>query len=407
LWGRVRGAVAAGATKAREEIVQEELDAAAMLETAIQQESGAGRRASEGQSDESEEAAESSEDTHDSGAEIEDAEGAIERAAEEVTDKPADATAGLLPSEHDREAPPSLYTAVAYPEWDTNAGQYLPRGAIVRAYPPREEASRWADDVLLANAALVRQVRQRFERLRARRRRLRRQRDGDELDLEACVRALVDRQMGHAPDDNLYIQDRPARRALAIALLVDISGSTNTPVSDGRRIIDVEKIALLMASEALDALGDRYAMLTFASDGAADVRVTNLKDFTERNGETVRRRIAAIVPEGNTRLGAAVRHATALLQREPAGHRLLLILSDGKPQDVDRYFPEYAIEDSRQAVIEARSAGVYPFCLTVDPEDPEAYVSHIFGASGHTILRRADHLPHALLQCVRQLLGSR
>jgi nitric oxide reductase NorD protein len=303
-------------------------------------------------------------------------------------------------------ATPAAWASVEYPEWDCNAGHYLKHGVTIRLVPPTEDASAWAEHALQEHAALVRQVRQRFERLRSRRIRLRRQPDGEELDLDACVTALVDRQMRQVPDDRLYASVRPARRALAIALLVDVSGSTDAQVTEARQVIDVEKLALLFASEALDALGDLYGIFTFSGHGAMDVRVTTIKDFAERNGAPIHRRIAAMAPDGNTRLGAAVRHATAQLARQPAGHRMLLILSDGKPNDTDRYYHTYAIEDSRQAILEARANGVFPFCLTVDRDEPEEYLSHIFGRTGHTILRHPDQLPLALLRGVRQLLGA-
>ena len=314
---------------------------------------------------------------------------------------PVDEASRVAPSS---EAPTGDGTA--YPEWDCAIGRHGARPAIVRVAPAEEGDGAWAERVLAEHAVLVRRVRQRFERLRSRRARLYRERDGDELDLAACVQALVDRRAGRAMDDRLYVAVRPARRSLAIALLADVSGSTDAPLTGDRRIIDVEKVALLLAAEALDALGDPYAMLTFSSRGAADVRVTVVKDFAERGGASVRRRVAAVAPSGNTRLGAAVRDATARLARQDAGHRLLLILSDGKPSDTDRYYDRYAIEDSRQSVLEARARGVTSFCLTVDREAPGAYMSHVFGSAGHTILRNTDHLPLALLGAVRQLLGT-
>jgi len=262
----------------------------------------------------------------------------------------------------------------------------------------------WAAEVLRAHAAVVRRLREKFERLRARRVRLTRQPEGDELDLAACVGALVDRRTGHAPDDRLYLQVRPARRGLAIAILVDISGSTDERVG-ASRIIDLEKVALLLTCEALDALGDEYTVLTFSGKGADHVRMRTIKGFGERTGEAVRRRITALRPEGYTRLGPAVRHASALLARPGSGHRLLLILSDGRPNDVDEYGGRYGIEDSRQAIAEARQQGIFPFCLTVDKKGP-AYISRIFGPSGHVILRHADQLPLALSQAVRNLLGG-
>lgn len=294
---------------------------------------------------------------------------------------------------------------VPYPEWDTHAGRYRPRAVWVRPREAVEGDAAWPAAVLAANAALVRRLRERFERLRARRARLPRQRDGEEMDLEACVRAFADRATGYSIDDRLYLDVRPARRGLAIALLMDISGSTSEIVGN-QRIIDIEKVALLLTSEALDALGDLYAVLTFSGVGPEDVRVRTLKDFGERNGPAVRRRISALRPEGYTRLGAAIRHATALLSRQSAGHRLLLILSDGKPNDQDHYQDRFAVDDSRQAIAEARAGGVHPFCLTVDRK-AQAYLTRIFGEPGHMILRQADQLPLALTNVVRQILSNR
>lgn len=293
---------------------------------------------------------------------------------------------------------------IVYPEWDCNTAEYRELGTVVRVGPAAQGDIAWAERVLGEHPALVRRVRREFERLKARRLRMLRQREGDELDLAACVTALADAAAGDSSDDRLYLAVRAARRAIAITVLVDVSGSTDDLVSDGRRVIDVEKTTLLLASEAFDALGDSYSIITFESSGAADVRIAAVKEFAERNGEAVRRRIAGIEPGGNTRLGAAIRHATASLSAQQVRHRLLLILSDGKPSDVDRYFTTYAVEDSRRAVSEARLAGLYPFCLTIDASDPDPYLGRIFGAAGYAILRRPEQLPVALLDLVRQLL---
>lgn len=291
---------------------------------------------------------------------------------------------------------------ISYPEWDATAGRYLPNGVTVRVADAEEGDERWANDTLAGRASLLRRVQQQFERLRARRLRLNAQRRGDDIDLAACVRAIVDRRAGLSPDERHYTDTRPARRGLAISLLVDVSGSTDTQVTHALQVIDIEKIALLLATTAFDALGDPYNVMTFTGRGAADVRMATVKSFSERSGLTVRRRIAALRPEGGTRLGAAVRHAVALLQRQPAGHRLLLILSDGRPNDVG-YMDSYGVEDSRQAILEARAAGIFPFCLTVD-RDGADYLPHLFGSAGHVVIRNPEQLPAALLRAVRQLL---
>jgi len=292
-----------------------------------------------------------------------------------------------------------------YPEWHHGQGRYLPRAVTVREIEPVMADGSWSRTVLRRNAALVRRIRERFEPLRAQRTRLGRQLEGEELDVPACVQALVDARTGHTPDERLYVAVRPARRGMAIMLLVDVSGSTDAPVSGGQRIIDVEKIAVLLASEAFDALGDVYAVATFSSRGARDVRVTTLKDFREPNGARVHQRVEAITPRGNTRLGAAVRHAAARLARAQAERRLLLILSDGRPNDVDHYHEAFGVEDARQAIHEARAQGIYPFCLTIDTEGGPAYLSRVFGPHGHTTIRDAEQLPLALVRVVQQLLA--
>jgi nitric oxide reductase NorD protein len=186
---------------------------------------------------------------------------------------------------------------------------------------------------------------------------------------------------------------------------VDTSASTSKKIGGKEAIIDIEKVALLVAAEAFDALGDLYTILTFSGTTSQDVRVATLKAFGERNGERIQRRITAISAAGYTRLGAAVRHATALLARQHAGHRLLLILSDGRPNDVDAYMGSYGVEDSRRAILEARESGVHAHCITIDQEGSE-YLPRIFGQAGHTILRRPSQLPFALLRVVKQLLRS-
>ena len=158
---------------------------------------------------------------------------------------------------------------------------------------------------------------------------------------------------GATVDGRLYVERRPSRRELAVALLADVSASTDGWVSSNRRIVDVEKEALLVVCEALDALGDRYGIFAFSGEGAADVSVLTLKSFGEARNLTVERRIAALDSDRYTRMGAAIRHVTAALGREHTSRRLLLILSDGKPNDVDVYEGRYGVEDTRQAVAEA------------------------------------------------------
>jgi nitric oxide reductase NorD protein len=291
---------------------------------------------------------------------------------------------------------------IVYPEWDWRAAAYLHGRVIVKLSAATAGSDAWIDSALRRNGRLVRHVRRHFERLRPRRQRMGRQPDGPDVDTDAYVAAFADRLAGSSVDDRLYQERRPLRRELAIALLVDASASTDSWVAGDRRIIDVEKDALLVVAEALDALGDRYAIDAFSGEGPEQVRVSQIKRFVEPYDRVVRGRIAGLEPDRYTRLGAAIRHSSTTLSRERCRHRLLLVLSDGKPNDVDVYEGRYGIEDTRQAVFEAKLQGIRTFCITVDREAP-IYLPRIFGSS-MAVLRRADTLPRVLIDVVRRLI---
>ncbi|HEX7979690.1 MAG TPA: VWA domain-containing protein [Gemmatimonadaceae bacterium] len=327
---------------------------------------------------------------------------------EHAPSAPADtpeASPELTLDESGRRAPRPPADGIAYPEWDEYGHRLHEHGATVTCSLAGEGDDAWAAEVLHEHAPLVRQVRDRFAPLRARRLRLRRQRVGDELDLEACVAALTDRRIGVAPSDRLYQVVRTSRHTMAILLLVDTSGSTATKLDDGRTVLDVERMTLLLAGEALATLGDPYAMLSFSGAGRHGVQVCTIKDFAEHDLARARRRIASLAPRDNTRLGAAVRHATAVLNAQPVQRRVLLVLSDGQPNDVDWYQGAYAVEDSRRAILDARASGVHTFCLTVEQEETE-YLPHLFGPTGYRVLSRPDQLPEALLGVVVGMIRS-
>ncbi len=293
----------------------------------------------------------------------------------------------------------------SYPEWDYRISSYRQPGALVRESVAEVGDVGWAETVLRRHARLLHTVCESFAELRPRRSRLLRQPDGMEVDIDAYVSAFANRLAGVSWDDALYEDVRPRRRDVALLLLVDASASTDASISGRQRIIDIEKEALLVVCKALERLGDRYAAYGFSGESAAEVRVRAIKRFDEPYDIAVERRIAGLEPDGYTRLGAAVRRATGLLAREQARHRLLLIVSDGKPNDIDEYEGRYGIEDARQAIVEARLQGLHPFCLTVDRQAPE-YARHIFGPTGYTLLRDAQLLPATLLELLRRLVRA-
>jgi nitric oxide reductase NorD protein len=201
---------------------------------------------------------------------------------------------------------------------------------------------------------------------------------------------------------NLYRDQQRGRRDLACLLLADLSLSTDSWVGNERRVIDVIRDALFLFAEALGASGDRFALYGFSSRRREHVRFHHLKGFAEAYTPAVRGRIQAIRPGYYTRMGAAIRQATTLLACESAGRRLLLVLTDGKPNDLDRYEGRYGIEDTRHAVRTARRAGLTPFCVTID-DDAADYLPHLFGAGGYVLIRRPEQLPRLLPQLYARL----
>lgn len=314
-----------------------------------------------------------------------------------ASDDPPDARAFVTPA--------SQPDGIAYPEWDYRISAYLAPGATVRLRTCAMGDPQWADRVTERRRRLLEDVRRRFAGLRPRRMQFNRQRDGDEVDIDAWVEAAADRRAGRAIEDRLYLATRAGRRNVAISLLIDISGSTDAWVEGDLRIIDVAKEALFICCHALDALGDPYAIQAFSGEGPHGVDLWPIKTFSALDQMVVHRRIAALEPEHNTRAGAAMRHATAELAQRAEQHRLLLLLSDGKPNDIDLYEGRYGVEDMRQAVIEAAAAGVHCFCLTIDRQAP-SYLDRIFGPGHHRILRHTGQLPLALVDLLRQLLQS-
>ncbi|MGB3289669.1 MAG: VWA domain-containing protein [Burkholderiaceae bacterium] len=291
-----------------------------------------------------------------------------------------------------------------YPEWDYRIDGYHHPGATVKMQTLEPGPQAWVEATLKLHQTMLDTLRKRFEMLRAERVWQRRQLDGDDIDLDACTEALADTRAGLPMPQALYKQQRPQRRDMAIMLLIDISGSTDSWLSANRRIIDVEREALLLVAIALERLGEPYSIQAFSGEGPQSVTVNAIKDFKEPYDNDIAQRIAALEPQHYTRAGAALRHASTLLMQQPARHRLLLLLSDGKPNDVDQYEGRYGVEDMRRAVEEAKQQGIFPFCLTIDRQ-AAGYLPSIFGARQYALLGRPEMLPTVLLDWMRRLIS--
>ncbi len=290
-----------------------------------------------------------------------------------------------------------------YPEWDAARQAYLEDAVTVHVRTAETGPAGWVEATLARHPGELARVRRQFESLRPERLRLRRQPDGDEPDLDACVQGRAELRAGGLRRQDWYESRRPGRRSLALLLLVDASGSTDGWIGSGRRVIDVEREAALLVGHALEPVGVPFAIAAYSGEGPQGVVLRLLKTFDEAWRDTVALRIGGLEPERYTRTGAALRHATAMLMRAPAERRALVLLSDGKPNDADLYDGRYGLEDTRQAITEARLQGIVPFCLTVDRQAP-AYMPRLFGASGYALLNEPERLPAALLDWTRRLL---
>jgi nitric oxide reductase NorD protein len=273
-------------------------------------------------------------------------------------------------------------TTLRFPEWDFRVSSYRPDHATVRLIEPELGPQDWVDRTAQRHRATIDQVRRRFETLRAERGRRFRLLDGDDVDIEAFVEAQADYRSGRPLSQALYQSHVRLRRDVAVFLLVDISGSTDSWVSENRRVVDVEREALLLVCRAVKALAAPFAVGAFSGEGPANVTMRLLKSYE-----------------------AGFSNETSVLMTQPARHRLLVMLSDGKPNDVDEYEGRYGVEDMRQAAVEAKLQGVNLFCLTVDRQAAR-YLPAVFGPRQYALLTRPELLPVAMLDWLQRLLRA-
>jgi nitric oxide reductase NorD protein len=307
----------------------------------------------------------------------------------------------LAPEDVDRER---LSGKVMYPEWDVRSGQYLPDHVSVLTSQAeiRDDVEDFGKDP--ATARRIRAVKRQFEALRPGRIMTRGHLDGDALDIEAAVRAQVDRAASGEGNERVWLQSRPEARDLAVSILLDVSRSTESAVS-GRAVIDIEREALAALAWGLNACGDDFAIHAFSSLKRSRVYVQKCKGFDEPMGGLVEQRIASLRPGFYTRLGAAIRHTSADLALQTRKPRLLLVITDGKPNELDHYEGRHGIEDTAMAVREARRQGQSVFGVTIDRQ-AKSWFARMFGQGGFAVIPEPSRLTMALPQIYRQLVGG-
>lgn len=302
--------------------------------------------------------------------------------------------------------------AFSYDEWDRELNDYRVGWSRVIEKKVKQGDRNFVELARSRYRGVISSIRHQFQLMKPENlTRINRELDGEDYDLNALVDFVVDRKADGQQSENIYTKRLRRQRDVAVSLLLDQSSSTARTITrnplqpythPGRRIIEIEKEGLVLMSEALEAVGDVYAINGFTSEGRRNVKFYVVKDFSEKYSDEIERRIGGITFQNNTRLGAAIRHAAAKLLKQDSRTKLLIILTDGRPYDHDYGDARYAREDVREALTEAKASGIIPFCITVDRES-ESELRELYGDVGYTIIDDVLSLPERMPNIYRRL----
>jgi hypothetical protein len=290
-----------------------------------------------------------------------------------------------------------------YDEWDCESGDYRPGWCQVIERPVPAGTPDFVEAILTEYGGMIQSLQTAFQHLRPEGlKRIKGEREGDELDLDALLNSRVEVKSGRSPSDRIYVARRKKERSVAIAFLIDISGSTQQPLpGSGKRIVQIEKEALVLLSRAIEVVGDRFALYGFSGRGKDSVDFYLIKDFDERYSGEIDRRIGQIEASAQNRDGAAIRHAARKLAAQPSKVKVLALISDGKPLD-DQYSGSYSTADTKMALREAKRRGIHPYCITVDRQGPE-YLHGMYGEVAYLVIDQIETLPVKLPQIYKRL----
>ena len=305
---------------------------------------------------------------------------------------------GDVPQDHDASENLKLTDGHVfyYDEWDYRRQHYRKNWCVLTEKDMRPGDRELIGQILAKHSHLVRDIRRTFEVIRGEDKTLRRQTGGDDIDLDAVVESLVDVSKGNEMTDRLFIRSRKIERDLAVIFMVDVSGSTKGWINDA------ERESLVLLSEAVRALGDRYAIYGFSGMTRKRCEVYRIKTFDDAYDELVEARLAGIRPQDYTRMGVVIRHLSRKLMNVDAKTRVLITISDGKPDDYDGYRGEYGIEDTRQALMEAKYSGIHPFCITIDSQAHD-YLPRMYGNVNYTLVSDVRKLPSQVSDIYRKI----
>ena len=301
-----------------------------------------------------------------------------------------------------------------YDEWDYHVQLARPEWATVIERRQGKGDPQVMDEILTKHKPIASRIRRLIDAMQpqgiVRRRGYE---EGEELDLNAAVRAMIDIRRGIMPDPRINIRITRHIRDLSIVVLMDLSESTNEKVGfeagepgyeEADSILDLTREATGLLAWAIDSIGDNFAVHGFASDGRHDVQYYRFKDFEKPYDDEAKSRLAGMKGNLSTRMGAALRHAGWHLSQQPAQKRLVLLITDGEPADIDERDPQYLRHDTKKAVDDLAMKGIYTYCLTLDP-NADRYVARIFGENNYSVVDNVERLPERLPNVFAALTG--
>ncbi len=286
--------------------------------------------------------------------------------------------------------------ASLYQEWDYKRQRYKKNWCAVRELDILPKKDNFVSTTLEKYFGLVRSLRRTFEVLRGEDKILKKQPYGDDIDIDAFVETLADMQCGMEMSERIFTKMHKEERNIAVIFMVDMSGSTKGWINDA------ERESLVLLCEALETLGDRYAIYGFTGMTRKRCEVYRIKAFEDDYDSITQGRISNITPQDYTRLGVFIRHFSDMFSSVDAKTKLLITLSDGKPEDYDGYRGDYGIEDTRMALMEARREDIHPFCITIDSEARD-YLPHMYGAANYIVIDEVNKLPLKVADIYRHI----
>ena len=286
--------------------------------------------------------------------------------------------------------------AQLYNEWNYKRQHYHKNWCVLRELEVQPLYDNFVEDTLNKHSGLLKSLRNTFEYLRGEDKLLKRQPHGDDIDIDAVIEAHADVKSGMEMTNRLFTKMHKEERNVAVIFMVDMSGSTKGWINQA------ERESLILLSEVIEILGDRYAIYGFSGMTRKRCELFRIKAFDDAYDEAVKARISNIQPYDYTRMGVFIRHVIRHFSEVEASTKLLITLSDGKPDDYDTYRGEYGVEDTRQALFEARRDGIHSFCITID-EEARDYLPHMYGAANYAVIDDVAALPLKVSDIYRRL----